>query len=181
MKRNLWMLVTLIGMLAWLPAVSAQKEALPLKAEVVNVEPFSYVALENTGPYTEYAARQQTFYAEIARQDVKPIDVQFTLYWNSPLFVKPHELKWDIAFPVTSATKVAPPLVLKRFNHRQCAVAIHVGPYLTTVQTINALYSWLAAKGRKAATGPCMERYLDPDPAVVADSAKRTQILIPLQ
>ncbi|NLI77430.1 MAG: GyrI-like domain-containing protein [Candidatus Riflebacteria bacterium] len=141
----------------------------------------TYLALECTGPYTQFPAMEKRFLSEFKASRQPATGPEIAVYWNSPLYVPPEQLKWDIGYPVTANTKNAGTLVVKKFPYQKVAAVVHVGPYLTTYHTINALYDWIAASGLKTVGGPCVERYLDPDPDRVPDAQKRTEILIPVQ
>ena len=150
-------------------------------AGVRDVAPFDYVCRPRTGPYTAYAGEEAAFLAEFASQGLKATNVQFTVYWNSPLQVKPEALRWEIGFPVAARAKTSGSLLAKRFTYTKVAVAVHHGPYNTTFHTINALYSWIAAQGMRTIGGPCVEHYLDPEPDKVPDARKRTAVWIPVR
>jgi len=152
----------------------------PINAEVKFVGPFSYIAIECGGPYTQFAAAEKAFLREFKASGIKPSGKEFALYWNSPLYVKPELLKWDIGYQVSSETKSMGRMLVKKFPYNKVASAMHSGSYLTTYKTINALYAWIAATGLKTVGGPCVEVYLDDDPDKVPDKMKRTDILIPV-
>lgn len=141
----------------------------------------TYLALECTGPYTQFSAREKQFLSEFKASRQSATGPEIAVYWNSPLYVPSDQLKWDIGYPVTANTKNVGALVVKKFPYQKVAAVVHVGSYLTTYHTINALYDWIAASGLKTVGGPCVERYLDPDPDRVPDAQKRTEILIPIR
>ncbi|MBI4861391.1 MAG: GyrI-like domain-containing protein [Candidatus Riflebacteria bacterium] len=181
--RSVRSLLVALVLGCWVPAVlvAQQKEPVKIAAEVKTVEPFSYVALECSGPYTQYAQAEATYLAELKSSGIKTTGVQMTFYLNSPLYVKQEELKWDVGHQLAEDQAAAGKLTIRKFDFAKVAEATHRGPYATTYQTINALYAWIGQQGLKSAGGPCVERYLDPDPSKVPDDQKVTVIWIPVQ
>ncbi|MBI4861096.1 MAG: GyrI-like domain-containing protein [Candidatus Riflebacteria bacterium] len=145
------------------------------------VRGFNYLALECTGPYTGYPKALAEFKAELARWKIDPKGPLMTLYWNSPLFVAPAALRWSIAVPVAVGQRGRGRLVVRRFAYPRVAVAVHRGSYLTTYETLNALYSWIGRRGLKTFGGPAIERYADVDDVHVPVGEKTTTIWIPVR
>jgi len=143
--------------------------------------PFTYLCVEATGPYTGIPAAEKVMLSSLAASGLKPADKEITVYWNSPLYVKPADLKWDIGYPVPHNQKAVGTLKAKKFTFQKVAVGLHVGPYATTYVTINALYDWIARNGHKTVGGPCVERYLDDPDSTVPDAQKQTEIWIPIK
>lgn len=159
----------------------AAEKAPAIKAEIRNLAPFTYLCIEGKGPYAGIPASERTLLAEFSASGLKPADKEITVYWNSPLYVKQADLKWDIGFPVPTTQKDTAKLKAKKYAFKKVAVALHVGSYLTTYITINALYEWIAKNGHKTIGGPCLERYFDDPDSTVPDAQKRTEIWIPIQ
>ncbi len=180
-----WIVLCVILVAAGAVHAAAQVPAAPRVPAIkgtVKAPGFStYLALECLGPYTQFPEREKLFLSEFKASRQPAAGPEIAVYWNSPLYVTPDQLKWDIGYPVSANTKNAGALVVKKFPYQKVAAAVHVGSYLTTYHTINALYDWIAASGLKTVGGPCVERYLDPDPDRVPDAQKRTEILIPIQ
>ncbi len=157
-------LLVVLASLAAAHGQTAAPTAATINAQVIEVEPFHYMGYECTGPYSNFALSETAFHNEFRKSGVRPIGCEIVLYWNSPLYVKPEFLKWDIGYPVASGQASLYRMTVKQYPYRKVARAIHRGSYLTTYVTINALYAWIHAQGLKAIGGPCMERYLDQGP-----------------
>lgn len=144
---------------------------------------FRYAAIEHTGPYTDYPAVLREYRDAAQQAGLKLTAPVMTLYWNSPLYVAPAQLKWDVG-QALGAKDVVPAksiLVTKTFNYPKLAAATHRGSYLTTYETINRIYDWIAAQKLATAGGPCVERYLDLDAPAVPAAQVATEIWIPVK
>jgi effector-binding domain-containing protein len=143
------------------------------------VAPFKYVCLEHTGPYVDYA-KVLAQYRKLAPKLKAPIQ---TIYWNSPLYVKPAELRWDVGQKLEAGdpTTFKAPLTVKKFAFGRVATTNHTGSYLTTYASINALYAWIEKQKEKTIGGPCVEIYLDLDDASIPADKKTTEIWIPIE
>ena len=107
--------------------------------------------------------------------------IRFPRRGNSPLYVKPSQLRWDIGFPVPRRTRERDGLVVKRFSYHKVAATVHSGPYYTTYQTIKKLYAWIAKKGYRTVGGPCVELYHDKPRQRGRTPIGRTEIWIPIR
>ncbi|HNV72719.1 MAG TPA: GyrI-like domain-containing protein, partial [Candidatus Ozemobacteraceae bacterium] len=171
MKNTFIFLV--VCLLCSVAAMSAPPAAVPaLNAEIRQLPSLTYLCLEGKGPYTRIPEVAKEFMGYFASSGAKAIDKELLIYWNSPLYVKPAELRWDIGFPVNGGQGDTQRLKAKKFPYRKIAVATHVGPYYTTYLTINALYTWITKNGYKTVGGPCVERYID-DPTSSIPDAQR--------
>ncbi len=180
MKRCI--VLAVLGLFVYVCALSAAPAAIPaLNAEIRQLPSLTYLCLEGRGPYTRIPEVAKEFLGYFASSGVQAVDKEILVYWNSPLFVKPADLKWDIGFPVNGGQGDTQRLKAKKFPYRKIAVATHVGPYYTTYVTINALYAWIAKNGYKTVNGPCVERYIDDPTAAIPDAQRRTEIWIPIE
>ena len=177
--KKLWIVLTVLVLCCG--SLMAAEKGPAIKAEIRNLSPFTYLCYEGKGPYAGILEGERILLAEFAAAGLKPADKEITLYWNSPLYVKPADLKWDVGFPVPTNQKDTGRLKAKKYTYKKIAVALHVGSYLTTYITINALYEWIAKNGHKTIGGPCLERYFDDPDSTVPDAQKRTEIWIPIQ
>ncbi len=173
-------LTVVAGILA-LVGISAAAAPQDLAISVKQVEPFPYLAITHKGPYTDIgtvvgqvtgAMEAQGLFAQIRGPLVG-------VYYNAPGAVAPQELSWDLGFIVTSQTTAEVPLLKKTWDYRTVAAALYVGPYDRAGAAIGKIMAWIAANGY-AATGPVLERYLDPNPMAVAPDKLRTEIWIPV-
>jgi effector-binding domain-containing protein len=152
-----------------------------LQVSVKEMAPFRYMCYEHIGQYREFPYAETAFLTEFRGSAVKPLGHQLALYWNSPLKVKPEDLRYDVGFPVAPNQLPVGNLKVKDFLYTRAASTIHVGSYNDTYQTTNALYQWIAFNGYRIIGGPCVEIYYDDNPQEVPDERKRTEILIPIQ
>lgn len=158
--------------------------AAPLSAQdvtVKDVEPFSYLAIDHKGPYTDMGAVMTRLVGAMQAQGLFPLirGPMIGVYFNSPADAKPEDLAWEAGFIVAAQATAQPPLIKKSWDHRTVAAALHVGPYDASGLFIEKMMGWLAAHGYEA-TGPILERYLDQNPAAVKPEALRTEIWIPV-
>lgn len=162
-------------------SIMAAESAASFKAEIREIQPFTYMCMEGTGSYTGLPALEKTFLAKFKASGLKAADKEITVYWNSPLYVLPENLMWDIGYPVAGNQTDRAGLKAKKFYYTKIAVALHVGSYETTYVTINALYEWIARNNLVTTGGPCVERYFDGPNSTTPDSMKKTEIWIPIQ
>ncbi|MBU1109566.1 MAG: GyrI-like domain-containing protein [Candidatus Riflebacteria bacterium] len=162
-------------------SLMAVEKASSFKAEVRNVQPFTYMCLEGTGPYAGLPQLEKSFLAKFKSSGLKAADKEITVYWNSPFYVAPEDLEWDIGYPVASNQTDKAGLKAKKFEFNKVAVAMHVGSYETTYITINSLYKWIVENKLVVLGGPCVERYFDAPNSTTPDSKKKTEIWIPIQ
>ncbi|MBC7364965.1 MAG: GyrI-like domain-containing protein, partial [Candidatus Aminicenantes bacterium] len=85
---------------------------------------------------------------------------------------------WEVGFPINEQTIIQAPLSKKIWSFKTVAVAIHVGPYDKTGETILKMREWLEENGY-VQNGPILERYLDPDPGNISSDKLRTEIWLP--
>ncbi|MFH1132189.1 MAG: 1-acyl-sn-glycerol-3-phosphate acyltransferase, partial [Pseudomonadota bacterium] len=106
MRKMMLLLVIFVVMGAFCyPTQAAEGHKTAFKAEVQKIKPFSYVCYECQGPYAQFLEKEKAFLAEFNKSGIKASGPELSLYWNSPLFVKPEELLWDIGYPVSDKTK----------------------------------------------------------------------------
>ncbi|MBF0500036.1 MAG: GyrI-like domain-containing protein [Candidatus Riflebacteria bacterium] len=176
--KKVWIVLAVLALCCG--SLMALEKAPTIKAEIREIAPFTYMCHEGKGPYIGIPAVEKAFLADFSASGLKAADKEITLYWNSPFYVKPVNLLWDIGYPVSGDQKDMPRLKAKKFMYKKVAVALHVGSYATTYITINALYEWIPKNGYKTIGGPCVERYLDDPDSTVPDAQKKTEIWIPI-
>ena len=163
-----------------LAALAVPLAAQELDIAIKEVEPFPYCAISHTGPYTDMGLVIRELVGAMEAQGllVRIGGPMVGVYYNSPQGTKPEDLSWDLGFIVEAQTTTRPPLMLKSWDHRTVAAALHVGPYDEAGAAIGRVMAWLGARGY-APDGPVLERYLDQDPSAVDPSKLRTEIWIP--
>jgi effector-binding domain-containing protein len=147
---------------------------------VKDVNPFWYASMDFQGPYEQISVKVGLFMQEFMKQKLPFGGNLFGIYFNSPEQVKPEELKWAIAIPVSKDSVVNAPLKKTEFLFKTVAVALHLGPYETTGKTYDKIFAYIEKNGYKIA-GPAFENYLDRDPSKVKPEELRTEIWVPVQ
>lgn len=170
-----------LAMVASFVAVSAANTAQEPFASIKNIQPFAYACIEHKGPMTDIGGVISQLMQAMQGQNVFSTvrGPMIGVYYNSPGQVKPEELIWEVGFPVIEQTAPQAPLIKKVWKHPTVAVALHVGPYAKTGETIQKLMAWVGAKGY-AVDGPMLERYLN-NPMQVKPEELQTEIWIPVK
>ena len=151
-----------------------------LDIAIKDVEPFPYVAISHTGPYSEIGLVIQELVGAMEAQGllVRISGPMVGVYYDAPGETRPEDLSWELGFIVEAQTTTRPPLMLKSWDHRTVAAALFVGPYDEAGAAIAKIMGWLTARGYEP-DGPVLERYLDQEPSAVAPDKLRTEIWIP--
>jgi DNA gyrase inhibitor GyrI len=172
--------------------LSAQEETAGIKAakalnteiELVEIEPFSYAAVEMMGSYEQHGKAFMKLYTAAGQQGIPArTTAPFGIYWNTPNDAAEEDLKWEIGIPVPDGKEVAAPLVLKKWEHttvvqRDFEGAIE-GDELQAVYF--AIFEWIEANGYELA-GPMLERFLNMStPNEKGETIGKVQIVFPVQ
>ena len=126
--------------------------------EVINVESFGYCCIHKKAPFSEIETAINELWQHMQRQQIMPTGTMFGIYYNAPDEVKPEDLEWEIAFPVSSVNPQAP-LQAKVWDFNTVAKTVHTGPYEKTGETYVKVFEWMEKNGYEKA-GPVLERYL---------------------
>jgi DNA gyrase inhibitor GyrI len=113
-------------------------------------------------------------------QKLIPAGGFFAMYLNSPAQVKAEELLWRLGFPVAPDAVVASPLSKGECTATKVAVYLHVGPYEKLSEAYAKFPAFFEKQEYKPA-GPCIEKYLDMNPAAVKPEELRTEINWPVE
>jgi len=173
-----------ISCLSFLSAALAAQAAVPsapgqAAVEIREIKPFAYVCAPYKGPFTDMGKAIGVLMQNMQAQNLfPPLGPLFGVYYASPKDKKPEERTWEVGFPIAAQANPLKPLEKKSWNHTTVAVAMHVGPYAKTGETIDKILGWLASHGYEA-TGPVMERYLNMDPSGVKEEKLKTEVWIP--
>lgn len=177
-KSGRILLAALVAAAGFAAAAAAQE----LEVTIKEVEPFPYLAIAHTGPYTDMGLVIGQVVGAMQAQGLFP-QIRGPLvgvYYDSPATTRPQDLSWEVGFIVTAQTTAEVPLIKKTWEYRTVAAALYVGPYDGAGAAIAKIMARLSALGYQAA-GPILERYLDADPSAVDPSKLRTEIWIPCQ
>jgi DNA gyrase inhibitor GyrI len=157
-------------------------KALKTEIAVVEIEPFSYIAVEMTGSFEQHADAFMKMYSAAGMQGIPMSEAPFGIYWNSPDDTAEEELKWEIGLPVAEMKEVAAPLVLKKWEHTTVVQrdfeGVIDGEELQAVYL--EMYEWIGANGYEMA-GPMLERFLStPAPDDTGGMVGKVQIVFPV-
>ena len=171
--------------------LSAQEEAAAKKAEkalkteieLVEIEPFSYAAVEMTGSYTQHPDAFMKLYSEAGKQGLPMTGAPFGIYWNSPEDAAEEDLKWEIGMVVPEDKEIQAPIVLKKWEHTTVVQRDFEGGIDSDElrAVYYAMYEWIGANGYEMA-GPMLERFLNsPSPNEKGEFIGKVQIVFPVQ
>lgn len=158
-------------------------KALNTEIELVEMEPFSYCAVEMTGSYTQHPDAFMKLYSEAGKQGLPMSGAPFGIYWNSPDDAAEEELKWEIGMPAPEDKEIAAPIVLKKWEYTTVIQRDFEG--IIDSDEIKAvyyaMYEWIGANGYEMA-GPMLERFLSsPSPNEKGEMIGKVQIVFPVQ
>lgn len=172
-----------------------------LKVTILDMEPFIYVSLSHTGPYSDIPEVIGQLMEAIQEQTITPTGPVMIIFQGAPPEAPSASLRWEAGFPVSeqaglnyhidddSAVKPAPDptaasplpaLDKKEWKYTKVAVCVHSGSYESTEDTIKAMMEWIEENGYTAA-GPVVERYTDMDDATGNPQDLKIEIWVPLQ
>jgi effector-binding domain-containing protein len=181
MKKVLLMTVLLLAalmMAAQQPAAKAEKK--DDAGPVVKVtEGFMYVYIDYTGPYSKMEKEVQNFITIFMGQGLMPMKPSVVMYYNSPMEVKPEELKWAFGFMVPKDTKVKEPLMIKEVKPQKAVVYIHKGPYTGLGKSHEKVNIFIKEKGIQQLL-PTYDRFLN-NPMMAKPEDLKTEIVRPIK
>jgi len=149
-----------------------------INVEIKEVEPFVYCSLPRQGSFSDVQAAVGELLQYMQTQNVFPTGSMIGIYHSDPTMSDPEKIRWEVGFPINEQALVQAPLAKNIWNFKTVAVAVHVGPYDKTGETILKMREWLEGNGY-AQNGPVLERYLDSDPGNVSPEKLRTEIWLP--
>jgi AraC family transcriptional regulator len=150
---------------------------------VIEIEPFSYAAVEMTGSYEQHADAFMKLYTAAGMQGLPMTGAPFGIYWNSPDDTAEEDLKWEIGMPVPGDKELEAPVVLKKWEWttviQRDFEGVIDGDEIKAAYY--AMYEWIGANGYEMA-GPMLERFLGmPSPNEKGETVGKVQIVFPVQ
>ncbi|MBN1755216.1 GyrI-like domain-containing protein [bacterium] len=129
--------------------------------QIIEMQPFTYCAVEMTGSYNQHETAFGTLYTAGTMQGLSMKEIAFGIYYDNPNVTPEEKLSWEVGFIVPEGTEVKEPLVLKTWEYRMLARTEYKGPMEAPEmeQTYTELYNWIA-ENNMVPEGPIMERYL---------------------
>lgn len=159
------------------------KKGAKMEFEVIEIEAFSYAAVEMAGSYEQHGDAFMKLYTAAGAQGLPMTASPFGIYWNSPDDTAEEDLKWEIGFPVPGDKKLEAPIVLKKWEWttviQKDFEGVIDGEEITAVYY--GMYEWIEGNGYEMA-GPMLERFLGmPSPNEKGETVGNVQIVFPVQ
>ncbi|MDQ3205787.1 MAG: GyrI-like domain-containing protein [Pseudomonadota bacterium] len=166
------------------PPAATREDAVPLRVEVVSIEPFRVAAMRNTGPYADLDQVYGRLFAWAGERGL--------LEGLAGLFGLPREDRRDAApgcyafdamlgFRVPFDADAHAGIATATLGGGRYARVRHVGSFTgLEALTDRVLAHWLPASGESLRPAPLYHEYLD-DPEQVPEPLLRTDIHIPLE
>lgn len=159
------------------------KKGAKTELEVVEMEAFSYAAIEMTGSYEQHGDAFMKLYSAVGAQGLPMTASPFGIYWNSPDDTAEEELKWEIGLPVSGDKKLEAPIVLKKWEFTKVVQQDFEG--VIDGDEIKAayysMYEWIETNGYEV-SGPMLERFMNsPSPNDKGEYIGKVQIVFPVQ
>jgi AraC family transcriptional regulator len=149
--------------------------------EIRRIPEIRVAAVRHLGPYEQVGAVYPTLigWAMTAGVDLAAHPI-LGLCADDPEITAPAKLRYAACLPWDGPIAHGAPVAAETIPGGTYAVAVHVGPYDTILDTyLGLIGGWLPTTDRLAADEPCVECYLD-DPRVTPPHALRTEVRIRL-
>lgn len=159
------------------------EEAVKPEIVLVNIEPFSYAAVEMTGSYAQHADAFMKLYSAVGQQGLPMSEAPFGIYWNSPEDTPEEELKWEIGMPLPAGKEVPAPIVMKKWEYTTVVQKDFEGAIDSEDMrgVYYAMFEWMEKNGYELA-GPMLERFVNtPYPNEKGEMIGKVQIILPVQ
>jgi len=147
---------------------------------VKEIEPFVFVSLRHTGPYSDMEPVILEMMQHMQNQNLTPAGPMMSIYYTDPIEGEEASTEWAVAFPVTQSSIVQGPLERGQWEYELVASTIHSGPYDQTGDTIEEMLKWIEDHGYER-TGPITGTYLNMPDASTPPSQLKTEIWIPIK
>ena len=150
---------------------------------VIEIEPFTYCAVEMTGSYDQHGAGFNKLYEQAGIQNL-PTDVPpFGIYLNNPNQTPVEELKWELGLIIPDTIEVKEPLKQKKWEFKQVATRMYEGAFGAEEmgQVYGEIYAWIT-KNAYTPAGPLMEKYLtEPEQNEDGEWVGQIEIWVPVE
>lgn len=156
---------------------SGQETASDLRVSIKVVEPFTYVCIPHQGSFRAINHTIDRLLEVSNLQDIFPTGPLMSVFYGSPIQLKPESREWEVGFPVSPQLLAQPPLRAKHWDYTLVAEAYHDGPFDKVGETYAVIYAWLEANGYES-DGPTMEMYVS-DPKLMSPDDYHTRIWVP--
>jgi effector-binding domain-containing protein len=176
-KTSIFILVAAIATGIASGLASGQETASSLRVSIKDVEPFTYVCLPHRGPFRAINHTIDRLLEVSSLQDIFPTGPLMSVFYGSPIELKPENREWEVGFPVSPQLLAQPPLRAKSWDSALVAEAYYDGPFDKVSETYAKIYAWLEANGYEP-DGPTMDMYVS-DPESMSPDDYHSRIWVP--
>ncbi len=164
---------------------SMDKEVLPMKAEIVELEKIPVVYMRAQGPYAEAVPEAWRQLMQVAQANglINGQTKLFGIPHDNPTITKPDNVRYDACIGTTVNIDGDTGLRKKTIAGGQYAKFVHQGPYDKLGQAYAFIFSeWLPENQHKLRDEPCFEHYLNNDLGQTTKPEQlKTEIYIPIE
>lgn len=189
MKRTILTAIVLSIFSVTIIAQDNKEEAKPyfyedsIKVDVI--EPFSYVAYENKGSYTQIGPAYTALWEESVKQFVAyDHGGFFTIYHNSPQNTDEADLKWDVCIKLSKedddGEEFLEPLRREKWQVKDVAKLVFEGPFSEMGTAYAKLFEWIGKKGYQVAGSPAEKNLNRPSPNKDGVMVGKVEIWMPV-
>jgi len=176
-KARIFILVAALAAGIGSGLASGQETAPGMQVSIKGVEPFTYVCIPHRGPFGAINRTIDRLLEVSSLQDIFPTGPLMSVFYGSPIKLKPENLEWEVGFPISPQLLAQPPLKAKRWDYTLVAEAYYDGPFEKVGETYAKIYAWLEANGYEP-DGPTMDMYVS-DPESMSPDDYHTRIWVP--
>ncbi|MBN2411379.1 GyrI-like domain-containing protein [candidate division KSB1 bacterium] len=151
--------------------------------KVIDVEPFTYCAVEMTGSYDQHDTAFNTLYEQAGIQSLPQTEIPFGIYKSDPAQTPEEELKWELGFALPDSSQVTEPLKMKKWEFTQIVSRMYDGVFSEEEmgQVYGEIYEWIGQNNYTPA-GPLMEKYMSqPEQNADGEWTGTVEIWVPVQ
>jgi len=150
---------------------------------VIDIDPFTYCAVEMTGSYDQHEAGFNKLFEQAGQQGLPMGESPIGIYLSDPNQTQEEELKWELGFVIPDSIEVKEPLMQKKWEFNQVASRMYEGVFGAEEmgQVYGEIYAWIA-KNEYTPAGPLLEKYLSqPEQNAEGEWIGQIEIWIPVE
>jgi len=156
------------------------------KVELKQVEPFVYVSVRHTGPFSDIEDVITDLTTTMQSLNVYPQGSMIGIFHTVPGPDDPEdmEMEWEVGFPISEQTyiqareEIQIKLERKVWEHTLVASAMYSGPYQQMGEAITDIFLWMENEGYDKA-GPVLATFLEAGTPDAPPSELKGEIWIP--
>jgi AraC family transcriptional regulator len=127
--------------------------------KLVEMEPFTYIAYEQTGSHNKMNPAFTKLWEECTKQFLAYDNAFFSVLYNSPAEVPEDSLRWDVATKLNEDDEIVEPLKKKEWNYKKVVKAQYEGPFDNMGVLYTGTIEWINENGYQI-IGPNVQRFL---------------------